>query len=147
MFSEVRRKKPLQNSEKFRFFSIFTKNCTLNATTANFIKWLQFLHTLSNSLRSNFSENFKLSEQYLPKLEGKKCPKISNKTPQKCFWQHFHTLEILMNSPVVKLWQRLQFPKTSDSIQVDDDLLAFVSSTNLVSELKNTTPNFNHGTS
>ena len=52
-----------------------------------------------------------------------------------------------MNSPVVKLWQRLQFPKTSDSIQVDDDLLAFVSSTNLVSELKNTTPNFNHGTS
>ena len=69
-------------------------------------------------------------------LKSKKCPKISNKTPQKCFWQHLHTLEILMNSPVVKLWQRLQFPKTSDSIQVDDDLLAFVSSTNLVSELK-----------
>ena len=147
MFPEVMRKKSLKNSEKFRFFSIFAKSCALNATSANVIKWSKFLHTLCNSLRSTFSENFKLPEQYLPKLGGKKCPKISNKTPQKCFWRHFHTLEILMISPVVKLWQRLQFSKTSDSIQVDNDLLAFVSSTNLDSELKNKAPNFNHGTS
>ena len=52
-----------------------------------------------------------------------------------------------MDCFVVKLWQQLQVSKTSDSIQVDNGLLAFVSSTNLVSELKNTAPNFKQSTS
>ena len=52
-----------------------------------------------------------------------------------------------MDCPVVKLWQRLQVLKTSDSVQVDNGLLAFVSSTNLVSKLKNTAPNFKQSTS